>query len=476
MLLLPALVLLTTVTPPPCPDLTTNAAELCANRQIAAAWAEADAALEQWSAVDPRKAMIAERREEAIADLRRGFEYSADNSPQEASADQIVESLGYLASDADELAKLASSIATPVELGRDLARTCMVKAVISCVVEAAGFLNAGGTERGSQIAWQYIAGLEPNGGVSLRMTVAWDISGDQPVLIGMTSTQGEASPPRLIDNGEDMILHLPARTAGSGEGNADSLFVNRAGAWVNIGMAGWKTELPDRLPRGLGLWKGVEYDYYGLSSAFPLWREDDANCCPSGGDAYVAFRIVNDRLSIDTLQFTPAAAVQVKPLSCPILQATYRSSWPSRFSIRFEKPQFPPNAQTDLVAILEQRDEDDALLFTRHYSFAGSNGFGSASMFAVNGTGNAQGPPEMLEAADGAETIYFHAFIGEPAGLKYIAEPPQADSPAPLGLFLPDLARSLWYDGIPDPKAGPPVRTDMPRDMWNGACEEAAVP
>jgi hypothetical protein len=471
MMLLPAL-LLTTVTPPPCPDRTINAADLCQNREIAARWADVETAMRAWQKVDPRKATVAERRDEALADLRRGFEYSPDDSPQQANADVIIESLGYVKAEIDGLTQIASSISTPASFGPGLARDCLVGAVVNCVVESAGFLNAGDEGKARAIAWQYVSGLEPNGGIPLRMAIAWDVSGAKPALIGYTSTEGEAEPPRLVDNGEDIILHFPARTAGTGEGNADSLFLYRTGAWVNIGMNSWKTELRTRLPEGMGLWKGVDYDYYGLSSYFPIWRDSDANCCATGGNAYAVFKIVDDRLKIDTLDFTPDAAVQVKPLSCPILKASYRSPWPTRFTLRFEKPALPPSAQSDMVAVIEQTDEDDKLIFRRYFSFAGSNGFGSTTLIPVDGLGDAQNPPQMLPEAEGEESLYFHAFIGEPNGMKYVSTPPLPGSPAPLGVFMPDLARSLWYDGIADPKGGPPIRVEMPRDMWMGECAE----
>jgi hypothetical protein len=471
MMLLPALLLLT-ITPAPCPDRTTNAAALCANREIAARWADVEAAFMAWDKVDPRKAVIAERHDEALADLRRGFEYSADDTPQRGSPDVIIESLGYLKAEIDGLATLAASVRTPASFGDNLAKSCMVGAVEACSVRSAGFLNAGDDRSTRQIAWQYVSGLAPGGGIPLRVTVAWDISGETPNLIGFTSTEGEAEPPRLVDNGEDIILHLPARTAGTGEGNADSLFLYRTGAWVNIGMNSWKAELPKRLPPGMGLWKGVEYDYYGLSSYFPIWRESDPNCCATGGNAYAGFKIVDDRLAIDTLDFTPGPAVQVRPLSCPILKASYRSPWPTRFTLRFEKPALPPSAQSDMVAVLEQKDEDDALIFRKYFTFAGSNGFGSATLVPVDGLGDKQNPPQMIETDEGAGSLYFHSFIGEPAGMKYISTPPMLDSPAPLGVFMPDLARALWYDGIADPKGGAPIRVEMPRDMWMGECAE----
>ncbi|WAC25263.1 hypothetical protein [Blastomonas sp. SL216] len=472
MILLPALLIAALSPAAPCPDRTTNAAALCANREIAARWADVEAAFKAWDKVDPRKAVMAERHDEALADLRRGFEYNEEDSPQEGNADQIVESLGYVKSEIDGLTKIAASIRTPAGFGPDFARTCLATAVEMCVVEAAGVLNAGEEGRVRTVAWQKLSGLEPGGGIPLRMAIAWELTGDAPKLIGFTSTEGEAATPVLVDDGEKLVLQLPARTAGTGEGNADTLYLLRADGWANIGMNGWKYELRTRLPKGLGLWKGVEYSLYGISSSFSLWRDSDANCCPTAGDAFATFKIVNDRLAIDTLEINPAAAVQVKPLSCPILKATYRSPWPTRFTLHFEKPVLPPSAQSDMVAVLEQTDEDDKLIFRKYFSFAGSNGLGSTTLIPVDGMGDKENPPQMLPEQEGEEPLYFHAFIGEPNGLKYVAEPPMLDTPAPLGVFMPDLARSLWYDGIPAPKGGPPMRVDMPRDMWMGDCAE----
>ena len=93
MILLPALLLAATPAAP-CPDRTVNAKALCANREIARGWADVETAFQAWAKVDPRKAVIAERHDEALGDLRRGFEYSEDDSPQTANPDAIIESLG----------------------------------------------------------------------------------------------------------------------------------------------------------------------------------------------------------------------------------------------------------------------------------------------------------------------------------------------------------------------------------------------
>ncbi|MFL9841472.1 hypothetical protein ABS767_10900 [Sphingomonas sp. ST-64] len=56
-------------------------------------------------------------------------------------------------------------------------------------------------------------------------------------------------------------------------------------------LESWRDALPTRLPKGFGIWKGVDYDFEGLGASSKLWRDKDANCCPSGGDALIDFAI-----------------------------------------------------------------------------------------------------------------------------------------------------------------------------------------
>ena len=473
---------------PICPDLTVNAEALCADRAIASAWAETDALFGQWLAVDPRRSVIEERREDLVSQFRRGFEYSEDQTLQSAGRENIVESLGYAQVELRDQIFQAKSISTGPDLLARLADDCMALASTNCTVTASGTLNSPSEAATRRIVWQHLATQNPEFGNLMQMVIAWDVTDAAPMLIGFSTTDGEARPARLIDNGEQLIVHLPAHTAGTGNGNADTLYLFDGTGWTNIGMAGWKEELAAQLPEGLALWKGVEYDYYGLSSSFPLWRDDDANCCPTGGEAYVSFSVKDNRLSIESLDVRRGPALQLRSPQCPIEQAVYRFPWPATraFDVRFVKPPFAPNAASDLVMVLNGRDpenfDDDAPpLFTRYFAFAGSQGFGSTALVAVDGLGKADGgdddgPPDPQnadeEGADAFETLYFHAFEGSNNGMKYRAEPPQSGDMAPMSLFLPDLAKMLWYDGYRVAGQAGPVRVDMPRDMLNGVCED----
>ncbi|MEZ5709453.1 MAG: hypothetical protein R3E02_08725 [Blastomonas sp.] len=460
---------------PPCPDLTTNAAELCADAKLRKAWSETEALYHEWLAADPRKITVADEQADTLDQFRRGFQYSEDGSPQEASADSIVEDLGYTNVQLRANIGLVNAIETPASLADELAERCMARSVKSCKVKAAGWLN--GPDEGPQrrVAWQVVEGLEPNEVVPVRMTLAWDVTGAGSArLIGMTISDGETMPPRLVDNGEDFILHLPGYTAGTGQGNADTLYLWRSNGWANIGMTSWKAELEEKLPPGLGLWKGVEYDYYGLSSYFPLWRDSDANCCPTGGNAYAAFAIRDDRLTIDTLEVYPGPATQIKTPQCPIEQALYTFPGDWTYEFAFRKPRFAPNAQSDLVMEVTGKDDAGEPAWRKYYAFAGSQGFGSASLIEVDGPGSDDGPLEMADddGEEGSETIHFHAFDANSNGITYRADPPMAGESAPIAIFLPDLARALWYDGVTSGDGTRIDRVDMPRDMADGTCQE----
>jgi hypothetical protein len=50
------------------------------------------------------------------------------------------------------------------------------------------------------------------------------------------------------------------------------------------------------------VWKGVPYDFAHLKATTHLWAPDDGNCCPTGGQATVTFKLVGDRLEIVSIQ------------------------------------------------------------------------------------------------------------------------------------------------------------------------------
>jgi hypothetical protein len=61
------------------------------------------------------------------------------------------------------------------------------------------------------------------------------------------------------------------------------------------------------LPEGFGVWKGGGLDMKSLRYRTPVWKEGDANCCPSGGMVEIAFRLEAGRLIVTGKHFDPLA-------------------------------------------------------------------------------------------------------------------------------------------------------------------------
>jgi hypothetical protein len=61
------------------------------------------------------------------------------------------------------------------------------------------------------------------------------------------------------------------------------------------------------LPSGYGVWKGGGLDMAALSYHNSVWKEGDANCCPTGGAVDVKFRLDGSRIVVTSKNFDPSA-------------------------------------------------------------------------------------------------------------------------------------------------------------------------
>lgn len=101
-----------------------------------------------------------------------------------------------------------------------------------------------------------------------------------------------------------IYVAVPGRMMGTGNGNADVLFRWTPGERQELTQVdnwSWRDDLPQHLPRGLEVWKGVDYRYNddGIWAWTSLWREGDGNCCPSGGSAMLDLRIEDHRVVLE---------------------------------------------------------------------------------------------------------------------------------------------------------------------------------
>lgn len=239
-----------------------------------ATWAARAARFRAWLAADrdldgepPSKTELARRIEDRIAEL-----------------DKELDRAEGLVRDADAAAILGGEC-----LGRWLH--------MGCAVPASGILREGGTT----ILWQFQSGASDSDGVGMG-AMLWDASGPGKLrLIGWTFEGYFLEMPRF--DPERGLLWVAGYMAGTGQANADMLFQKRGDRWIEIEMTSWRDALDPRLPDGLGVWKGVEYDFLdgGMSADARLWKPSDANCCPTGGRANLGFVIEGERLRLDTV-------------------------------------------------------------------------------------------------------------------------------------------------------------------------------
>ena len=193
-----------------------------------------------------------------------------------------------------------------VDVGR-INTVCVETILKSCKVLTAGFINkdGGANEGAPMLAWQTQTGFTPDDGV----------------LGGFVLLQSEAGTWRRRDSGfdgwrffpprvnEDGLLHVPGYAGGTGAYNADRLYRWDGTAWRAVDMKSWRATIAEHVPSGLQIWKGVQYEFRdpwsGLVARTALWRSDDANCCPTGGQAEIVFAITDDRLVVTEVRHTP---------------------------------------------------------------------------------------------------------------------------------------------------------------------------
>ncbi len=160
-----------------------------------------------------------------------------------------------------------------------------------CRVTASGVLRA---KDGRRIHWQMQDGASGDDGVGAGIILWAASNAGTAKLIGYSFDGVFYDPPRLTQGG---MLWVPGRVMGTGNGNADLLFRwDATTGWQDIELESWRDSLDAKLPKGFGVWKGVEYDFEGLAATSKLWRDKDANCCPSGGDVQLDFEIEGRKL------------------------------------------------------------------------------------------------------------------------------------------------------------------------------------
>ena len=169
----------------------------------------------------------------------------------------------------------------------ELAGDCIGAALNQCSVPIAGYLNV---EEGRRLAWQIQDGVTEEDGLSAGF-VLFEIAGDRMRPLGWAYEGVTYEAPSLFQTEHGTFVVFPGRYGGTGNHNADVLYRLDASGVTEIELSSWWSTVDARLPEGLGVWKGVDYRWPDLSARTFLWRDGDGNCCPTGGQATLDFRV-----------------------------------------------------------------------------------------------------------------------------------------------------------------------------------------
>lgn len=252
------------------------------------------------------------------AELRAAFEAARAASPtaRQLEAEQrewlhyrTLDEYGYGADGddgrAEDLTRRATrdralrevTVSSPEALG-----ACIGTALKGCSSRAAGWLTS---PDGDRLFWQLQDGFtEENGITGGFMLLTGDEGPVRPRAWAFEGWRYEAPTLLMIDG--QMYVAVAGRMAGTGNGNADALFRWSPGAaepLVQVDNWSWRDQLTERLPTGLEVWKGVDYRYADgeVWAWTKLWQANDGNCCPSGGEASLAFEIREDALVLGSV-------------------------------------------------------------------------------------------------------------------------------------------------------------------------------
>jgi len=135
--------------------------------------------------------------------------------------------------------------------------------------------------------------------------VVFAVSGDQlaPILAAADFYVHFFSPD-VIASPAGRLLVLQGYLEGTGNLNAEQVFLFDKGQWREVNTASWLGDLGKHLPSGWGAWKGIYPDYEKFTAATPLWKSGDGNCCPTAGRADIKLGLVQQRLVIRDLAIT----------------------------------------------------------------------------------------------------------------------------------------------------------------------------
>ncbi len=120
-------------------------------------------------------------------------------------------------------------------------------------------------------------------------------------------TQAIVRPSFLLKVGDRQILATRDQIPGTGNNFYEDYFWFDRDGPVRIDIDVIPKVLKAILPAGSGVWKGGGLHMKTLTYRMPVWKENDGNCCPTGGRVELKFRLDDGRLVVTGKHFDPHA-------------------------------------------------------------------------------------------------------------------------------------------------------------------------
>lgn len=188
-----------------------------------------------------------------------------------------------------------------------LAEACVDVGVKGCATTGGGYFNAAGR---ATLYWQLQSGETPDdaaGAAYVLLTPDPD-RGLKILASGLESHHDYEAPELVWIDGTPYVA-VPGVMAGTGHFNADELYrwtTDASRPLVKLDNQRW-VEAFGRLLPGFGIRKGVWFDYgeSTITALTSLWRDTDAECCPTGGEARLSYPIEGDRLVLTSAERLP---------------------------------------------------------------------------------------------------------------------------------------------------------------------------